>query len=328
MKIRECDLYKEYRRLGRSGLKVSVIGLGSWINFGEAEQESRALACIEKAFECGINFFDTANSYGQGSAEKFLGRALKRYPRESFVLATKAFFPMGSGVNNRGLSRKHIFEQVHQSLKRLNVDYIDLWQCHRFDPDVPLDETMRAIDDLIRQGKILYAGVSEWSVSQMREAFQVAESFMLDRFVSNQTLYNLLERGIELEILPFCQQHGIGNIVWSPLAQGVLTGKYKPGVPLPEGSRATHPEGGKFVQKRLTNQNFEYVKRLSEMAAAKNFTPAQLALSWVLSQSSVSSAIIGTSRPEQIEENVHALKWEWTNEELLEISQITQSKPV
>ncbi|HML45341.1 MAG TPA: aldo/keto reductase, partial [Clostridia bacterium] len=198
----------KYRRLGKSGLKVSEISLGSWLTYGGGVEDETAVRTIDKAYELGVNFFDTANEYGWGEAEKVVGRALGKYERSSYVLATKVFFPMGKGPNDRGLSRKHVFEQAHASLKRLGLDYVDILYCHRYDPETPVEETMRALDDLMRQGKILYAGVSGWSAAQIEEAARVADRYLLDRFVVNQPQYNMLHRAIEQEIIPVCEKHG------------------------------------------------------------------------------------------------------------------------
>jgi voltage-dependent potassium channel beta subunit len=312
----------KYRRLGRSGVKVSEISLGSWLTYGGSVEEQTAISCIDRAYELGVNFFDTANVYRRGEAEKVVGKALARYPRESFVLATKGFGQMGDGPNDRGLSRKHIFEQVHASLKRLDVDYIDLWQCHRYDTETPLDETLRAIDDLIRQGKILYAGVSEWSPVQISDALHIADKFLLQRIVSNQPQYSMLQRYIEKDIIPLCEREGIGQVVWSPLAQGVLTGKYRPGAGLPEGSRAVHPSTSQAISGLLTEDNLVRVEKLRSIAAEKDCTLAQLALAWVLRQPNVSSAIIGASRPEQVEDNVAAVDVLLTDKDVLAIEEI------
>ncbi|KPV44791.1 aldo/keto reductase family protein [Alicyclobacillus ferrooxydans] len=312
----------KYRRLGRSGVKVSEISLGSWLTYGGSVEDETAIACIDRAYELGINFFDTANVYRRGEAEKVVGKALGKYPRDSFVLATKGFGQMGDGPNDRGLSRKHIFEQVHASLKRLNVDYIDLWQCHRYDTETPLDETLRAIDDLVRQGKILYAGVSEWSAVQIQDALHLADKFLLDRIVSNQPQYSMLERYIEKDIIPLCEREGIGQVVWSPLAQGVLTGKYRPGSAHPEGSRATHPATSGAISRLLTEENLQRVEQLRAIAEQKDCTLAQLALAWVLRQPNVSSAIVGASRPSQVDDNVGAVNVELTDEDVTEIEKI------
>jgi aryl-alcohol dehydrogenase-like predicted oxidoreductase len=215
----------EYRRLGGSGVKVSEISLGSWLTYGGSVAEEQATACINRAYEIGINFFDTANVYMRGAAEEIVGRALRNVERDSYFLATKVYFPMGEGPNDSGLSRKHITEQCHASLKRLGVDYVDLFQCHRYDENTPLEETLRALDDLVRQGKVLYVGVSEWTADQISDASKIAKEMNLDRIVSNQPQYNMIQRRIEAEVIPLCEREGIGQVVFSPLAQGVLTGK-------------------------------------------------------------------------------------------------------
>ncbi len=296
----------EYRQVGRSGLRVSVIALGSWLTYGASVEKDVALACIKKAYDLGVNFFDTANVYGGGAAEKVVGEALRSYPRESYVLATKVYFPMGDGPNDRGLSRKHIMEQCHASLRRLGTDYIDLYQCHRYDSSVPLEETLRALDDLITQGKVLYAGVSEWSAAQITDAVRTGELLGLHRIVSNQPRYNMFERGIEEEILPVCEREGIGQVVFSPLAQGVLTGKYRLDCPVPEGSRAASAQGKMFMQRLLTGENLRKVEQLREIAGAAGIPLARMALAWVLRLPGISAAIIGATRPEQVEENVKA----------------------
>src|SRR5437868_7498978 len=251
----------QYRRLGRAGVRVSTIALGSWLTYGSSVAEEAAIQCIHKAYELGINFFDTANAYNRGAAEKVVGGALRDYSRDSFVLATKVYFPMGEGPNDRGLSRKHIMEQCHASLHRLGTDYIDLYQCHRYDTETPLEETLRALDDLVTQGKALYVGVSEWSAVQIADAVYLARELNLDRIVSNQPIYNMLTRYIERDIVPLCLREGIGQIVFSPLAQGVLTGKYRPGQAPPQGTRATDPEVGMFIRNLLRDETLAAVQR-------------------------------------------------------------------
>jgi voltage-dependent potassium channel beta subunit len=296
----------EYRRLGRSGLQVSEISLGSWLTYGGSVGAREAEKVIDKAYELGVNFFDTANVYHRGAAEEIVGQALKKYPRHSYVLATKVFFPMGDKPNESGLSRKHIMEQCEASLRRMKVDYIDLYQCHRYDPNTPLDETLRALDDLITQGKVLYAGVSEWSAVQIADAAALARELNLDRIVSNQPNYSMLHRVIEKEVIPVSEREGIGQVVFSPLAQGVLTGKYKPGAPLPEGSRAADPKSNMFIHRVLTEDNLRKVEKLQAVAAELGLSMAQLALAWILRLPNISSCIIGASRPEQVEDNVKA----------------------
>jgi voltage-dependent potassium channel beta subunit len=298
-----------YRHLGKYGIQVSEVALGSWLTYGGASAEDASRQCIERAYDLGINFFDTANVYASGEAEKVVGRVLAQYPRESYVLATKVFFPMGSGPNDRGLSRKHIFEQCHASLKRLGADYIDLYQCHRYDPHTPLEETLAALDDLTRQGKILYAGVSEWSAEQIAHASDYTRGAGLHPIVSNQPYYNMLGRGIEKEIIPLCEREGIGQVVFSPLAQGILTGKYKPGQPLPEDTRASDPKQNMYMNNRegrLDDTVLEKVAKLVPIAEEAGLTVPQLALAWCLRQKNVSSVIIGASRPSQVEDNAAA----------------------
>lgn len=229
----------KYRRLGGSGLKVSEISLGSWLTYGGYVERENAEKSIRTAYDLGINFFDTANVYERGAAEELVGKVLKDYPRESYVLATKVFGQMGDGPNDKGLSRKHIVEQANASLKRLGHDYVDIYYCHRHDPETPLEETLRALDDLVRQGKILYIGVSEWQASQIAEALGVADRYLLDRIVVNQPIYNMFERYIEKEVMPLSERHGIGQVVFSPLAQGLLTGKYNSTSDIPSDSRAS-----------------------------------------------------------------------------------------
>lgn len=311
----------KYRRLGRSGLKVSEIGLGSWLTYGSATSEETAQACIHKAYELGINFFDTSNSYY--GAEQVLGKTLSTYSRSSYVLATKVFFAQGDGPNERGLSRKHIMEQCEASLKRLGVDYIDLYQCHRFDQETPIEETLRALDDLTAQGKILYAGVSEWSANQISNATEIRDRLHLRPLVSNQPIYNMFERYIEREqVIQQCERDGLSQIVFSPLAQGVLTGKYKPGQEIPKNSRAANDQTNGVINSYLNNEVLECVARLDVLAQELDLTLSQLSLAWVLRQPNVSSAIIGSSRPAQIEENIRAVDIQLTDDVLEKIEQI------
>jgi voltage-dependent potassium channel beta subunit len=294
----------EYRNLGKQGVRVSEICLGSWLTYGNATEESTARNCIERAYDLGINFFDTANVYARGAAEKVVGEVLRQYPRDSYVLATKVYFPMGDRPNDRGLSRKHILEQCDASLKRLGVDYIDLYQAHRYDTSVPLSETLMAFDHLVRQGKILYYGVSEWSAGQIAHAADLTRMAGLYPIASNQPEYSILERKIEPEIMPLCQREGIGIINFSPLAQGILTGKYKPGEPLPPGSRASDSRQNAFMQ--LDDQQLTKVQKLIPLAQAEGLNLNQLALAWCLRNSALSSVIIGATQPAQIEDNIGA----------------------
>jgi voltage-dependent potassium channel beta subunit len=312
----------KYRKLGRTGLKVSEISLGSWLTYGNSTEKETAIKTIDKAYELGINSFDTANVYAKGEAEKIVGEALRRYPRESYVLATKVFWPMGDGPNDRGLSRKHVFEQLHASLKRLNLDYVDIYYCHRYDPETPIDETLRTIDDLVRQGKVLYVGVSEWTAQQIQEALGTADKYLLDRIVVNQPVYNMFNRYIEKEVIPVCEQNGISQIVFSPLAQGVLTGKYKRGEKLPEGSRAADPKSNTFIKDLLKDEVLIKVEQLQNIANELRIKLSQLALAWVLRQPNVASALIGASKPEQVEENVKAVDVELSDEVIEKIEEI------
>lgn len=312
----------EYRRLGKSGLKVSEISLGSWLTYGGYVDEQQSASVIDRAYELGINFFDTANVYHRGAAEEIMGKTLKKYRRDTYVVATKVFFPMGELPNQRGLSRKHIIEQCEASLKRMGLDYVDLYQCHRFDPETPMEETLRALDDLVTQGKVLYAGVSEWTALQISEAAHIAKELNLDRIVSNQPVYNMVNRYIEKDVVPVSRELGVGQIVFSPLAQGVLTGKYKPGAPLPEGSRATDPGSVNFIQRYLTDANLAKVEKLIPIAERKELSLAQLALAWILRLDNISSCIIGASRPDQVNENVKASGVKLSDADLSEIEDI------
>jgi len=293
----------EYRKLGGTGLKVSEISLGSWMTYGGYVEREHAVNSIKTAYELGINFFDTANMYERGAAEELMGEALKAYPRESYVLATKVFWPMGDGPNDRGLSRKHVMEQAHASLKRLGHDYVDIYYCHRHDPETPIYETLRAIDDLVRQGKVLYVGVSEWQASQMAEALGVADRYLLDRIVVNQPIYNMFERYIEKEVIPFSERSGIGQVVFSPLAQGLLTGKYTSAANVPADSRAAKID---WMRKGVTEEKIAKVRQLEGIAAELGITVGNLALAWILRQPNVASALVGASRPEQVTENAKA----------------------
>lgn len=297
----------EYRKLGRTGLKVSEISLGSWLTYGNSVDDGIAIRTIEQAYDLGINFFDTANVYMRGAAEEVVGKALRSYARESYVLATKVFWPMGEGPNDRGLSRKHVLEQANASLKRLGLDYMDIYYCHRYDPETPVDETLRTIEDLVRSGKVLYVGVSEWTAAQIQEGLGVADKYLLDRIVVNQPVYNMLNRYIEKEIIPLSERNGISQVVFSPLAQGVLTGKYRRGDGgVPEGSRALDSSANMFIGGLLNDRNLEKVEQLTGVAGELGISMAQLAVAWILRQPNVASALVGASRPEQIVENAKA----------------------
>lgn len=294
-----------YRRLGTSGLSVSAVGLGSWLTYGGNVEEAAARACIARAYELGITFYDTANVYARGRAEVVMGHALSAYPRETYVLATKVYFPMGPGPNDHGLSRKHVWEQCHISLRRLGVEYVDLYQCHRYDHDTPLEETCRVMNDLVGQGKILYWGVSEWTAEQIRAAVELCREAGWNRPVSNQPEYNALQRRIENDVLRTTAELGMGNVVWSPLAQGVLTGKYEPSGAAPSGSRAAS-EAGAFMGRYLQPGILEAVRAFRGVAESVGITPAQLAVAWCLRRPEVSSTIVGATRPRHVEENAVA----------------------
>ena len=296
----------EYRHLGRSGLKVSEIAYGNWITHGSQVAEDAARACVAAALDEGISTFDTADVYAGTVAEEVLGRALRGVRRESVEICTKVFWPTGPGVNDRGLSRKHIMESAHASLRRLQTDYLDLYQAHRYDHETPLPETLRAFDDLVRQGKVLYIGVSEWRAEEIAAALRIADEMGFDRIVSNQPQYNMLWRVIEAEVIPLAEKEGIGQIVFSPIAQGVLTGKYQPGAAPPAGSRATDPSGAGFIEGWLDDDVLTRVAELPPVADAAGLTLAQLAVAWVLQHQNVSAAIVGATRPEQVRENARA----------------------
>ncbi len=316
----------EYRNLGASGLRVSTISLGSWLTYGRSVDDGEASACLARAYESGVNFFDTANVYATGAAEIALSRWIKGVPRSDLVIGTKAFFPMGDGPNDRGLSRKHLMEQCEASLSRLGLEYVDLYQCHRFDESVPLDETLRALDDLIAQGKVLYAGVSEWSADQLSDAVAIQDRLGLRRLVSNQPQYSLLARRIEDEVLPLSRREGIGQVVWSPLAGGVLTGKYLPGQAPPAGSRGADPDANMFMQRTLRDDVLEAVVQLRERVAEPlGVSVAELALAWALQTEGITSVIVGASRPEQVDRNVAAAGLSLDRETIQRIEEIMGS---
>jgi aryl-alcohol dehydrogenase-like predicted oxidoreductase len=296
----------EYRHLGKSGLMVSEIAYGNWITHGDQVEEQAAADCVRAALDEGITTFDTADAYARGRAEEVMGRALHGVRRESIEIFTKVYWPTGEGRNDRGLSRKHIIESAHASLRRLQTDYVDLYQAHRYDYETPIEETMRAFDDLVRAGKVLYVGVSEWRAEEIAAGLRVAAELGLDRIVSNQPQYNMLWRVIEPEIVPLCEKEGVGQIVFSPIAQGVLTGKYEPGSPPPADSRATAPAGSAFIKRLLEDDTLAAVQRLRPLADEAGLSLAQLAVAWVLQNQNVSAAIIGATRPDQVRENVKA----------------------
>ena len=290
-----------YRQLGSSDLQVSEISLGSWLTYGGAVDSAQAEACVEKAFEVGINFVDTANVYAGGKAEEFLGEVLASRPRDSYVLATKVFFQMPNG--DRGLSREQILKNIDFSLARLRTDYVDLYQCHRYDWSTPLEETMDALSEVVRSGKARYLGFSEWPAEQIEEATEMEG---VERFVSSQPQYSMIWRGPERDVIPYSAKHGISQIVWSPLYQGILTGKYKPGQPPPSNSRATDDKQNQFMDAAENQELLERVQQLKNVADDLGISLAQLALAWILREPNVASAIIGASRPQQVEENAAA----------------------
>lgn len=291
----------KYRRLGSSDLRVSEVSLGSWLTYGVGVEATRARACLDAAFDAGINFIDTANIYGRGAAESFLGEALAARPRNSYILATKLYFPMTE--TDRGLSRAQIGKQLDASLKRLKTDYIDLYQCHRYDENTPLEETMEGLSEAVRSGKVRYVGFSEWPAEQIQVAMDLPH---VERFVSSQPQYSLLWRKPERDVIPCCKANGISQIVWSPLGQGVLTGKYPPDAPAPQNSRATSDEMGGSMARLLQPRVLEAVQRLRPLALDAGLSLSQFSLAWVLREPNVASAIIGASRSEQVHENAAA----------------------
>ena len=294
----------KYRKLGASDLSVSEISLGSWLTYGVGVEADAARACLERAFDLGINFIDTANIYGRGAAETFLGEALKGRRRDSYVLATKLFFPMTD--TDYGLSRAQIEKQLDASLKRLQTDVIDLYQCHRYDSGTPLEETMEALNRAVESGKVRYIGFSEWPAEKIRESLEISKSRGFAKWVSSQPQYSLVWREPEEQVIPLSAANGISQIVWSPLGQGVLTGKYDPAKPPPAGTRATSEEMGGFIERLMQPDLLRAVQRLRPIAEEAGLTMAQFALAWVLREPNVASAIIGASRPEQVHENAHA----------------------
>jgi aryl-alcohol dehydrogenase-like predicted oxidoreductase len=296
----------EFRHLGRSGMLVSEIAYGNWITHGSQVEEEQAVACVHAALDQGITTFDTADVYAGTRAEAVLGRALAGQRRAGLEIFTKVYWPTGPGPNDRGLSRKHIMESVDGSLRRLQTDYVDLYQAHRYDYATPLEETMQAFADVVRAGKALYIGVSEWKSTEIRAAHELARDLRI-QLVSSQPQYSMLWRVIEAEVVPTCEELGVGQVVWSPMAQGVLTGKYRPGQPPPAGSRATDEKSGAtFIQRWMSDDVLTTVQRLRPLADQAGLTMAQLALAWVLQNPNVSAAIVGATRPEQLADNVKA----------------------
>jgi 1-deoxyxylulose-5-phosphate synthase len=301
MSVDATDSLVRYRKLGSSDLEVSELALGSWLTYGGGVARKQAVACVAKAFEVGINFIDTANVYARGGAEEFLGEVLANRPRDSYVLATKLYFPMNG---DRGLSREQVHKQIDNSLARLRTDYVDLYQCHRYDVETPLEETMEALTEVVQAGKARYIGFSEWNANQIQAALDLVPR--VEKFVSSQPQYSLLYRIPEPAVIPLCKANGISQIVWSPLAQGALTGKYQPGQAPPPDSRAASAYMGGMMDRWRDDDVLEAVQRLRPIADGLGITMAQLALAWVLREDDVAAAIIGASRPEQVEENAAA----------------------
>ena len=293
----------KYRKLGSSPLQVSEISLGSWLTYGVGVERDRATRCVHHALDLGVNLIDTANVYGRGAAEDLLGEALAGVPRERYVLATKLWGDLGGG--DQGLSRAQVAKQIDASLKRLRVDHVDLYQCHRFDPETPLQETMEALSELVQQGKVRYLGFSEWSPQNIRDAFALPG---VERFVSSQPQYSLLWRRPEKAVIPLCAENGVSQIVWSPLAQGVLTGKYSPDSPPPADTRASSDQMGGWIKRLMQRPVLQAVQALKPIAAEAGMTLAQFSLAWVLREPNVASAIVGASRPEQLDDNVGAVE--------------------
>jgi aryl-alcohol dehydrogenase-like predicted oxidoreductase len=291
----------KYRKLGDSDLSVSEISLGSWLTYGVGVERDKAAACVDRAFELGINFIDTANVYGRGAAESVLGELLKDRPRDSYVLATKLMGAMSD--TDKGLSRAQVFKQIDASLQRLKVDHVDLYQCHRYDPDTPLEETMQALSEIVRAGKVRYLGFSEWNPAQIQAAIDMVG---VEKFVSSQPQYSLLWRRPEQKVIPLCAAHGISQIVWSPLAQGVLSGKYAPGAKPPPETRATSDQMSGAMQNWLRPDILEAVRKLKPLAEDAGCSLTQFSLAWVLREPNVASAIVGASRPDQLDENAAA----------------------
>jgi aryl-alcohol dehydrogenase-like predicted oxidoreductase len=300
-----------YRHLGDSDLEVSEISLGSWLTFGGGVEQDQTEACTRAAFDAGVNFFDTSNVYGAGAAEAVWGEILKDFPRDSFILATKVFFPMTE--EDRGLSREQIHKQLDASLARLQTDYVDLYQCHRPDPETPIEETMEGLTEVCEAGKVREIGFSEWTVEQIQAGLEVPGA---KKWVSSQPQYNMIWRAPEAELIPFCKEHGISQIVWSPLAQGVLTGKYKPGEQPPSDSRAASDAMGWAMDRYMTDEVLQAAERLPAIAEQAGITPVDMALAWVLREPNLASAIVGASRPEQVHANVKASGIELTQDVL------------
>ena len=297
----------KYRRLGDTGTKISEIGLGGWLTFGNAVTQDTAREVMDAAFDCGVNFLDNADVYARGKCEEVWGELLRERPRDEYVLATKVFFPMGEKPTQRGLGRKHIIDSIHGSLRRLRVDHVDLYQCHRFDAETPLEETVRAMDDLVKQGKVVYWGFSQWEAGQIKDALELCDREGFYRPKSSQPQYSAIARGPEAEVFPLCHENGIGQVCYSPLAQGVLTGKYKPGEPHPGSSRAKDDRQNQFIKGMVgDDQLLEKVQKLRPVAEENGCSMAQLALAWALRRPEVASLIVGATKPQQLRDNCEA----------------------
>lgn len=316
-----------YRNLGKWGLKVSEVALGSWVtDLAGAQAQELALQTVNAAFDAGVNFFDCADAYSGGAAERFLGRALKEHRRSEYVVSSKVFFPMGPGANEWGLSRKHIIEQLDNTLKNMGLDYLDLYFCHRFDPTTPVEETMQALSDMVAAGKILYYGVSEWSPVQIEEALAATRELHLRPLSVIQPQYHMMDRYIEDEIMGICEKNGVGITVFSPLAQGLLTGKYRKGAPLPAGSRATW-QADRQINALLTDDNLDKVERLAKVAERLGVALPVLALAWILRKKQITCVITGASRPAQLQANVAASGFAIPQDALDEIEEILDYHP-
>jgi voltage-dependent potassium channel beta subunit len=316
-----------YRKVGKWGLKVSEIALGSWMTDLKGEEATNiAKASLRMAYENGVNFFDCADAYSDGAAEIFLGNVLNEFRRSSYVVSSKVFFSVGSGPNDRGLSRKHIFEEINKSLMNMQMDYLDMYFCHRYDPDTPLEETIQAFSDLVVQGKILYYGVSEWSPAQMTEALGIIKDMGLRPISVIQPQYNMMDRYIEDEIMGICEKEGIGIVPFSPLSQGLLTGKYRKGMPIPEGSRATH-QADRQINALLTNDNLDKIEKLVKIADELGLSLSVLALAWAMRKPVISSLITGATIPSQLKSNLAASGLKLSSNVLDEIEKILDYKP-
>ena len=316
-----------YRNLGKWGLKVSEISLGSWVtDLAGTDAEAVALQTVNAAFDAGVNFFDCADAYSGGAAERFLGKALKDHARSEYVVSSKVFFPMGRGANDWGLSRKHIIEQLDKTLKNMKLEYLDLYFCHRFDPTTPIEETMQVLSDMVAAGKILYYGVSEWSPAQITEAVAITKQYNLRPLSVIQPQYNMVDRYIEDEIVSICEKNGVGIVTFSPLSQGLLTGKYRKGMPLPEGSRATW-QADRQINNLLTEENLDKVEQLIKVAEGLGVPLSVLALAWILRKKQVTSVITGASKPAQLQANVQASGFSIPADALEEIERILNYRP-